>query len=192
MISKIEDYIVELQTDLIRENKSPAGHRYILYGLVTICAGLLWNTFHGDPTIYLCQTGLLQFNAGEISGVFTSPIWAVFAYIFSTPFLIKLFGLIVALATLYVVFNSQKTIENEMIAGCIIFPFLTYTLMGAETALGVLLAVVLYRGNKFAPWILPLVRPEGIILTVFNSFRTKTNYWHVLPIVAWTGVLYAF
>lgn len=176
--------------DEFRASTPPRGHRYIFYGIMVLCAVLLWNTFHGDPSIYLCQTGFLQFNPGELSGVFTSPLWAGLAYVFSTPLLFKLLGVGVAGATLYVVFDSQKTVEAEMIAGCTVFPFLTYTLMGAETALGILLTVTMYRGSKIAPWLLPLVRPEGIILTVFHSFTRKTNYWHILPFVAWTTVLY--
>lgn len=148
-------------------------HRWLIYVAVFVEGLLLFGTFWGDPLIYLAHSGPLQFNPGELSTVATSPIWqlAVLAC-FGSPVLFKLLSLVVSLYAVYRVMDACTGRITETVAGLLTMPVLTYGLMGYETSLAVIVVVAIYERRGWAEWLLPFIRPEGVIFSFVNRPHT--------------------
>ncbi len=140
-------------------------HRLAFYLLLILEAALLWNTWWGDPLIYLSFVRN-PLNGGELSAAFTSPVWMSLTLLtFGNPLVFRLLAFAASLAALRASFDGSGG-ENEIIKASLIFPLLSYGLMGYETALAVLL-VLKIKDWKYASVLLPLVRPEAIFISLF-------------------------
>lgn len=161
---------------------------------------IFFNTYWGDSSIYLVYAkniasgDFLSFNPGEFSSGATSPLWAI---ILSIGFILgngvgfsKLISLILVITALLLSYKTSLVISKFKIGSAIGVVFLWYFLAFSglllyESGLTVTLISILIilnyyfitKGEKRYIWyigiiwmVLPLVRPECIIISVLNVF----------------------
>lgn len=172
------DIIPEFRRQMERNLQAP--HRWFVYGLLAVTAYYLWGAWYGDASIYLCGRWLM-FNPGELSGVYTSPLWALVASVAYQP---EMFRFVAALVTLWAGYSVMEAVAKqgamaEVLAVIGTFYFLWHGVMGYETSLVVGLMAALFRGNTWAAYLLPLVRPEAVIVTVL--WGEKHRWKALLP-----------
>ena len=167
-------------------------NRLPLYALLLALVIVSWNTWWGDPMLYLCYSGAFQFNPGEFSASMTSPVWHLLTFKMG-PMVFRLFAALIAFLALWRVMDSQDTDGAELTAGALIFPMLFYGVMGYETALAVLLTVLLWQGHRKTAWLLPLVRPESVLLLAWVYRKDlKGLVLNLAPFAVWAVIAYTF
>jgi hypothetical protein len=158
--------------------------RAIVYIALTVQAIALWGVWWGDVTIYLCGSWL-QFNPGELSGVYTSPVWALACSLIREPWALKALGLTATLLAARAVMDAGSGL-NQFLAILALAPWLMFGTMGFETSLAVYLTVATWQGKPWAAYLLPLVRPEGVIVSLFYG-----RWLSVVPFLVWTLAVFA-
>ncbi|MCE5213841.1 MAG: hypothetical protein LLF83_03875 [Methanobacterium sp.] len=178
---------------------------------------ILFNTFWGDPSIYLVYAKniaageFFSFNPGDFSSGATSPLWA---FILATGFLIgngvlisKIISLFFVIIALLISYKASLTISKSKIGSAISVGFLWYFLAFSgifiyESGLTVCLISILIIINYYiikkgrekyifylgVIWsILPLVRPESMIITILNVllliYIHKQNFKTIYKII---------
>jgi hypothetical protein len=166
-------------------------NRAPLYAALLALVVVAWNTWWGDPMLYHCYSSPFQFNPGEFSASMTSPVWHLLTF-WMSPLWFRVLSAFVAFLALWSVMDSQRSIGSDLLSGALIFPVLSYGVMGYETALAVFLTVMLWRGNRVA-WLLPLVRPEAALLLIWVYRKDlKGLALNLAPFAVWAAVAYAF
>lgn len=165
-----------------------------------IIAYILLDTFWGDSSIYLVYAkniaggNLFSFNLGEFSSGATSPLWAMIlsvGFLFGNGVLLsKIISLIFVILALLLTYKASVMITKSRIGSAIGVGFLWYFLAFSgiliyESGLTVSLISILLILNYFliqkekksyiwalgVIWaLLPLVRPESIIILFLNVF----------------------
>lgn len=179
---------------------------FIIILSTLICGYLLFNTFWGDSTIYLVYAkniangDFFSFNLYEFSSGATSPLWAI---ILSIGFILnngivfaKIIGILFTLLALITTFKSSVILTKSKIGSAIATGFLFNFLILAglyfyESSLIVCLISILIiltfyiiqNQNNRLLWILgvtwsliPLVRPEAIVIVFLNLFILCFKY----------------
>lgn len=166
-------------------------NRLPLYAMLLVLVVVSWNTWWGDPMLYLCYSGPFQFNPGEFSASMTSPVWHLITLKMG-PDVFRAFAALVAFLALWAVMETQEKPEAQLVAGALVFPVLFFGVMGYETALAVFLTVMLWRGRRIA-WLLPLVRPESVLLLAWVYRKDwKGLALNLAPFAVWAVIAYAF
>lgn len=173
----------EIIPEVRRKIEQVGRGRGLLYALIVGMSALLWNTWWGDPLIYLSMSGPFQFNPGEVSFAVTSPVWHLITLLaFGSPFVFKAIALWATLIAAFHIMESAGTL-----AGYLAFPLYAWGLMGYETSLALACVAMLWRSDRPAYW-LAFIRPDGLLLAVVVLLWRK-KFW---PAVAAVGLYAAY
>lgn len=172
----------------------------IISGFILLYGIILIDTFHGDPSIYLCyakniaQGDSFSFNKGEFSSGSTSPLWALLlapSFISTNAIQFsKFLSIFLTIFTTIILLQVLYYFTNLKICGLVglAFAFKFYiipSLMMYESSLTVLLTTlqiflffkyILEREKKYLLYsglvcsLIPLTRPDAIILVCINIF----------------------
>ena len=172
------------------ETASSTGNRnagYVLLFLAlltaTICGVLMWNTFYGDPSIYLTVAHnmasgyLFSFNPGEFSSGSTSPLWALLlslGFIAGNGVIIaKLISLTLTLLSLAILFKSLYSINGSYLTSGIGVVYSCYFLL--------IPALLLYESALIV--ILTALAMKYVI-KILEGFKEKNDQIKLFAILA--------
>lgn len=180
----------EIHPEVRRQMESilQSPHRLLVYGLLSLTAYFLWGCWYGDVSIYLSGRWLM-FNPGQFSGVYTSPVWAIVASVVHDPDVFRVVAFVVTLWAAYSLMESvaDRGPASEMLAILAVFYFLWHGVQGYETSLALGLMGILFRGGAWAAYVLPLVRPEAVFVSLL--WGGKHRWRSLIPLSVYVAMV---